>query len=256
MNTVEQDPPMRDDDAPTPIDPMQRRAGSTRSIALMQESQALAPTQLEARRLIHREYSGSGLTDAFREIRTRLLELSDGQNFTTLVVPMSEGSGGSFVARNLALSFAFDPAKTALLIDCDLRHPCQGSAFGLDADQHGLIDYLEDPSLGIEPILHHTGIPRLRVIPAGQSIEVQEEYLSSFRMRAVIDSLRCRYPDRYLFLDGPPIKGAPDARILSELADFVVVVVGYGRDSAAAINQAVAGFDPTKLAGLVFNELP
>jgi hypothetical protein len=33
-------------------------------------------------------------------------------------------------------------------------------------------------------------------------------------------------------------------------------VVGYGRDSAAAVNQAVAGFDPAKLAGLVFNELP
>ncbi|HEX5960455.1 MAG TPA: polysaccharide biosynthesis protein [Rhodanobacteraceae bacterium] len=256
MNTVEPEPAMRDDSAPTPLDPLQRRVSSARSIALMGEVQSLAPAQLEARRLIHREYAASSMTDAFREIRTRLLELSDGQNFTTLVVPMSKGSGGSFIARNLALSFAFDPAKTALLIDCDLRHPCQGQAFGIDADHHGLTDYLEDPALGIEPILHHTGVPRLRVIPAGPQTEVQEEYLSSFRMRAVVDSLRCRYPDRYLFLDGPPIKGAPDARILSDLADFVVVVVGYGRDSAAAVNQAVAGFDPAKLAGLVFNELP
>lgn len=256
MSTIEPESTPRSDPAPTPIDSLQRRANSARSIALMGETQSLPPAQLEAQRLIHREYRASGMTDAFREVRTRLLELSDGENFTTLVVPMSLGSGGSFVARNLALSFAFDPAKTSLLIDCDLRHPCQGSAFKLDPDAHGLIDYLDDPSLGIEPILHHTGIPRLRVIPAGQPSEVQEEYLSSFRMRAVIDSLRCRYPDRYLFLDGPPIKGAPDARILSDLADFVVVVVGYGRDSAAAVNQAVAGFDPAKLAGLVFNELP
>lgn len=256
MSTPERDLPQRQDNEPAVIDPVQRRVSGARSIALMSETQSLAPAQLEARRLIHREYAGSGMTDAFREIRTRLLELSNGENFTTLVVPMSLGSGGSFVARNLALSFAFDPAKTALLIDCDLRRPCQDQAFGLTADHRGLIDYLEDPSLGIEPILHHTGVPRLRVIPAGQPSEVQEEYLSSFRMRAVIDSLRCRYPDRYLFLDGPPIKGAPDARILSDLADFIVVVVGYGRDSAAAVNQAVAGFDPAKLAGLVFNELP
>lgn len=256
MNTVEREFTQQPDNEPAPIDPMQRRVNGTRSIALMSETQSLAPAQMEARRLIHREYVESGMTDAFREIRTRLLELSNGENFTTLVVPVSLGSGGSFVARNLALSFAFDPAKTALLIDCDLRHPCQDRAFGLAADQHGLTDYLEDPSLGIEPILHHTGVPRLRVIPAGRPAEIQEEYLSSFRMRAVIDSLRCRYPDRYLFLDGPPIKGAPDARILSDLADFVVVVVGYGRDSAAAVNQAVAGFDPAKLAGLVFNELP
>ena len=74
--------------------------------------------------------------------------------------------------------------------------------------------------------------------------------------RQVLDSLRCHYPDRYLFLDGPPVKGAPDARILSDLADFVVLVAGYGRDTPAAINQAVANFDPAKLAGVVFNESP
>lgn len=235
-------------------DALTPHAGTSRSIALMQEGGALARSQLEVRRLIHRDESVTAVTDAFREVRTRLLELSDGQNFTTLVVPVSRGSGGSFVARNLAVAFAFDEAKTALLIDCDLRHPSQHEALGLDAEAPGLINYLEHPAHGIKPILHHTGIPRLRVIPAGKPREAQAEYFSSFRMRAVLDSLRCRYPDRYLFLDGPPIKGSPDARILSDLADFVVVVAGYGRDSSSAINRAVAGFDPSKLAGLVFNE--
>ena len=75
-------------------------------------------------------------------------------------------------------------------------------------------------------------------------------------LRAVLDSLRCRYPDRYLFLDGPAIKGSPDARILSELADFVVLVAGYGRDTPAAIAQAAAAFDPNRFAGVVFNQLP
>jgi protein-tyrosine kinase len=72
----------------------------------------------------------------------------------------------------------------------------------------------------------------------------------------VVDSLRGRYPDRYLFLDGPAIKNSPDARILSDLADFVVVVAGYGRDTPASINQAVANFEPNKLAGVVFNQTP
>ncbi len=48
--------------------------------------------------------------------------------------------------------------------------------------------------------------------------------------------------------------GSPDARILSDLADFVVVVAGYGRDTPTAINQAVANFEPSKLAGVVFNQ--
>jgi protein-tyrosine kinase len=220
--------------------------GAGNSIALMSESAALAPAQLEDRRLI----------DAFREIRTRLLWLGGEHNFVTLVVPVSPDSGGSFVARNLAAAFAFDEFKTSLLIDCNLRYPAQHKALGVDPVSGGLIDYLEHPSIGIQSALYPTGIPRLRLIPAGKLRENSGEYFSSFRMRAVVDSLRCRYHDRYLFLDGPAIKGSPDARILSDLADFVVVVAGYGRDTPAAITQAVANFDSNKVAGVVFNNAP
>ena len=65
--------------------------------------------------------------------------------------------------------------------------------------------------------------------------------------------MRHRYPDRYLFLDGPTIKGSPDARILADLADLVVLVAGYGKDTPNAIYDAAAKFDHSKLAGVVFN---
>jgi Mrp family chromosome partitioning ATPase len=225
------------------------------SIALMTETgRALVPAQLEQRRLIHREDSVRRQSDAFREIRTRLLELGGAQNFITLVASVSPHSGGSFVARNLAAAFAFDEAKTSLLIDCNLRYPNQHKALGVEPERGGLIEYLEHPIRGIKSIIYQTGIPRLRLVPAGTSRENGGEFFSSFRMRAMLDSLRCRYADRYLFLDGPAINGSPDARILSDLADFVVVVVGHGRDTPAAINQAVANFDTNKLAGVVFNQ--
>ena len=232
------------------------RASTSHSIARMAEGGALTPRQLEQHRLIHRDESVREQSDAFREIRTRLLSLAGEQNFVTLVVPVSPHSGGSFVARNLAAAFAFDEAKTSLLIDCNLRHPAQHKALAVDPSRGGLIDYLDHPALGIESILYRTGIPRLRLIPTGRVRENAGEYFSSFRMRAVVDSLRCRYADRYLFLDGAAIKGSPDARILSDLADFVVVVAGYGRDTPGAISQAVANFDRDKLAGVVFNHAP
>lgn len=238
---------------PGPIaEPPSPRGAGGRSIARMVEQRALAPAQLDERRLIHREDHVRAQADAFREVRMRLLALGGSQNFVTMVAAISSGSGGSFIARNLAAAFAFDEAKTALLIDCNPRHAVQHIALGTEAGP-GLIDYLDHPSSGIEPIIYRTGIARMRLIPAGQPREISSECFSSFRMRAVIDSLRCRYPDRYLFLDGPAIRGAPDARILSDLADFVVLVAGYGRDTAAAVNQAVAGFDPGKVAGIVFN---
>jgi Mrp family chromosome partitioning ATPase len=233
-----------------------QRPSSSHSIALMTERNVLATEQLNQRRLIHRDASVREQSDAFREIRTRLLSLAGADNFVTLVVAVSPRSGSSFVARNLATAFAFDEARTSLLIDCNLRYPEQHLALQVDPAQGGLIDFLEHPSQGIKPMIYSTGIPRMRLIPAGKARENSGEYFSSFRMRAVIDSLRCRYNDRYIFLDGPAIKGSPDARILSDLADFVVVVAGYGRDTPQAINQAVSNFDPEKLAGVVLNHAP
>lgn len=227
--------------------------------------QALTVRQLEERRLIHRQESMREYADAFRELRTRLLGLAGAQDsadgrrgggsFVTLVAPVSHGCGGSFVARNLAAAFAFDETRQALLIDCDATHPAQAAAMRVDAE-HGLMDYLEDESLELGRILHPTGVPRLQMIPSGRPRETPGESLSSFRMRAMIDSLRAEQPNRHIILDGPPVRGAPDARILSDLADWVVLVVGEGQVARDLVDQSAASFAPEKFAGVVFNRRP
>lgn len=233
-----------------------RRNDAARSIALLDEPRALTTRELEDRSLIHRNDSVREQADAFRELRTRLLSLGGERNFVTLVAPISHGCGGSFVARNLATAFAFDDTKTSLLIDCDVLHPSQQGALGVDASQGGLMDYLEDSSLDVARILYRTGIPRLRLIPSGVQRETTGESFTSFRMRALVDSLRSRYPDRYLILDSPSVLGSPDARILSELADLVVLVAGYGKVTPEKVDTALASFPSEKLAGVVFNHLP
>jgi protein-tyrosine kinase len=219
--------------------------------------QALSTRQLEERRLIHRQESVRKHADAFRELRTRLLALAgDTGNFVTLVAPVRPGCGGSFVARNLATAFAFDETKQAMLIDCDATHPAQGEALQVEADGRGLIDYLENESVALGDVVHATGVPRLQLIPAGRIRETPGESFSSFRMRAMIDSLRAHQGNRHLILDAPPALGSPDARILSDLADMVVLVVGYGQVSSEDIDKAVASFPPEKFAGVVFNQRP
>lgn len=218
--------------------------------------QSLSPGQLEDRRLIHRNDSMREQADAFRELRTRLLAAGGSRNFVTLVAPVRHGCGGSFVARNLAAAFAFDESKTALLVDCDARHASQQAALRIDAAGGGLMDYLGDPERNLADILYATGLPRLQLIPVGSARETTGEAFTSLRMRAMVDSLRSRHADRYLILDGPPVEGSPDARILSELADLVVLVAGYGRVTPDAIDKAVAVFAPEKIAGVVFNHRP
>ena len=70
----------------------------------------------------------------------------------------------------------------------------------------------------------------------------------------MLDIVRQRRPDCHVLLDSPPARGGPDARMLAELADVVVLVAGYGRDTPSAISQAASCFDPGKFAGVVFNE--
>lgn len=234
----------------TPTQPAGAVGG--RSIAPRPTGTGLTPLQLQDRATIYRDDAARKEVDAFRELRTRLMAMAEG-NFITLVAPVSAGSGGSFVARNLATAVAFDESKSAILVDCDLRHPSQHATMRLQTSSGGLIDYLEEREPDVEGVLYDTGIPRLRLLPTGTQRETGAEYFSSFRMRLLLDTLRTQSA-AHVFLDSPPVRGAPDARILAELADVVVLVAGYARDTPAAIAQAAASFDPNKFAGVVFNE--
>jgi protein-tyrosine kinase len=192
---------------------------------------------------------------AFRELRTRLMSLAAASklsHFTTLVVPISSGAGASFVARNLAAAFTLEQRPLAILVDCNLRHPTQHIALGLSGTEGGLFDYLERPHGGVQGLVRPTCVPALHLIPAGHPPATPREYFSSETMRMIMSALR--QPSCYVFLDSPPTKGAPDAKILSDLADFVVLVVGYGLDTPDEIAKASALFDPAKFVGVVFNE--
>src|SRR3546814_18969363 len=74
-------------------------------------------------------------------------------------------------------------------------------------------------------------------------------------MRMMIDSLRGTQSNRYLILASPPTLDSPDARILSDLADLIVVVAGYGQTTVDRIDDAAANFDPDQLAGVVFTNI-
>ncbi|KAB7619238.1 hypothetical protein, partial [Alkalilimnicola sp. S0819] len=86
----------------------------------MRESSPRSHSDLEERRLIDEHSSGAPVGEAFRTLRTSLLQITQGRNFSLLVSSVCVDGGASFVARNLAASFAMDPGKTALLLYCNL----------------------------------------------------------------------------------------------------------------------------------------
>jgi capsular exopolysaccharide synthesis family protein len=219
------------------------------------EARMLAPGDLDQRGIIRPQHGENIAVEAFRELRTKIIQQSKGQNAVVLVTPVRRGCGGSFVSRNLAAAFAFDIGRTALLIDCNLADP---SVHGLlrNAAVPGLADYLENPNLDIEKIIHPLGIARYRVITAGKRRDAPEELLSSTKLRQLMATARRRYVERFIILDGPPMSNTADIRVLSELADFVLVVTHYARTTGAEIANCVDAIGDKKLLGIVFNEEP
>lgn len=224
----------------------------SKQIVRMQEPRQLTPADMDERRIIYPDSSNTRLVNHFRNLRTKLLERSGGNNFTLVVTGAKPGAGSSFVALNLAAAFAFDHAKTALIIDCNLRKPALHSTLDI-IPEAGLTDFLDDPDFDISRTLYPTGIPRLRLIPAGSRRETPSEFFTSFRMRQFVQAVRRRYPDRFIVLDTASISESPDARILTELCDYAMLVVPHAGMTASAAEQAASALDPEKFVGAVLN---
>lgn len=225
---------------------------SVPAIDRMGEVERFSNEEMDQHKIIYSGMLNSRVLNVFRELRTQLLQINNKNNFVCMVSSISHGGGASYIATNLAAVFALDKSKTSLLIDANLYSPCLERLIIGEASS-GVTDYLSDPNLSIKDIVYATGIPRLRVVPIGGNSEAAAEYFSSEKMQRFIEELRSRYPDRYIFVDAPPISDSSEARILTEIADMVVLVVPHGGCTVEEVNSAIEIIGKNKLSGLVYN---
>ena len=137
------------------------------------------------------------------------------------------------------------------MVDCNLYSPSDN--YLIQGSEYGFTDFLENPTVSVDEIIYATGIPRMRMVPAGTATEIGPEYYTSYRMRSFIDEIRSRYADRYIVLDVPPIGSVADARILADISDYVLIVVPYGMVTKDQIRTAIESVPSEKFLGLVFN---
>lgn len=224
-------------------------------IARMSEPWQLSEADRAESKIIFPEMEDHGVIDAFRTIRTKILQQAGAAKRIILVTSIAGKGGGSFVALNLAVAFGLDEKKTALLIDCNLRKGGSQTLVPPDAN-YGLTDYLESDDIPVDQIIHPVGIPRLRLVPAGRRSDVPTENLGSSKMKSLITELRERYQDRYIILDTSSVTDAADARVLQEMADITLLVVPYGRATEIQVWNAAKAIEPSKFFGVVFNDEP
>jgi len=228
---------------------------SSRQIANMAEPTILSASELDAQNIIHPAMQNRLVLNRFREMRTKLLRTSLSRraaNCVTLVSSVVPNGGASYTALNLATAFALDESQTALVIDCNLHKPSLHERVYLEPEC-GLTDFLRGDVAGVDSIIYATGIARLRLIPVGNQGFTSAEFFTSPRMRAFLDVIKRRYPDRHIFLDGPAVTDSADSRILASLVDRALLVVPYGKVSESQLSSAVEAIGEDKLAGIILN---
>lgn len=196
---------------------------------------------------------GGVVSDEVKLLRTQVLQrLEELGGNSLLVTSARPGEGKTFTAVNLAVSIAHEVSRTALLVDADIRKPSIHERFGL-GNPAGLSDYLVAKA-EVAQLLVNPGLPRLTLLPAGNSLDNSAELLGSPRMGDLVDELKHRYPDRVLVFDSPSLLTTADALVFSRQVDGVLLVVEAERTARADVARALELLGGCPIVGLVYNK--
>jgi capsular exopolysaccharide synthesis family protein len=156
------------------------------------------------------------------------------------------------MAANLAIVHA-QKGMRVLLVDCDLRRPCQQKLFNLSSATG--FTSLVVGSATVNEATQGVGIENLRVISSGPLPPNPAEMLDSARSRQVMEELK-QYADLVIF-DTPPCAVLSDPVVLSTLVDGVLLVIESGETNRNAAAQAVYHLAAAKanLLGAILNKV-
>lgn len=152
------------------------------------------------------------INEAFRVLRSNMdfMASKDNNQHVFVLTSFNPGSGKSFLAINIAISFAIKKKKI-LIIDGDLRHRTVSSY--VDSPNKGLSDYLNNQIEDWkEIIVSYKGYTNLHILPIGTIPPNPTELLEDSKLSMLIEALRPEYD--YIFIDCPPVDIVADAQII------------------------------------------
>jgi len=175
------------------------------------------------------------VVEAFRSIYSNL-RLSDASKNARLLLVTGTlpGEGKSFVCTNLALTYALQGRRTAL-VDCDLRRPNLQRSFRLPIGK-GLVNYCVHGA-PLDDVIFRDVYPNLDVITVGGRVTNPLQILSSKEFEAMVAELSVRY-DRVIF-DTPPLGLVSDALNILPLMDGAIYTIRFNTVKRRAAQRCV-----------------
>lgn len=197
----------------------------------------------------------SGLSEAYRTLRTSLQFTGTEGAIKTLLITSSEPSEGkSTTVFKLAQDFAA-LGRSILVIDADMRKPRMHRMFNTDIGI-GLSNLLSNVvhQNDVQKIFRQTDNPHVSFLSAGTIPPNPSDLLMSSKMGLALHYVARKYD--LVIVDAPPIMGLSDAVILGRLVDSTLLVVAAKQShrkaaKAAAKRMRAAG---ANIVGVAFSK--
>ena len=202
-------------------------------------------------------------SEIFRTLRTNIQFMNTNKKLKTLLVTSTfPGEGKSWVASNLAVTFA-QAGKKVILIDADMRKGRQYRIFEI-SPKPGLSNYLSETEIdengkatkNAGEYVQETGVENLYVIAAGNVPPNPSELLVSPQMLKLLEDLKeiCDL----VIIDGTPCELVADSIILSRIVDSCIIITAHKITKKDALERVIKNIRNVggKLAGVVINKVP
>lgn len=188
---------------------------------------------------------------AYKLLRTQVLQRLQARGWQTLaVVSPAAGEGKTLTAINLAVAIASTRTHTALLVDLDWHQPSVHRYFDL-TPTNDVYDYLRGDA-ALRDVLVSPGIPRFSFLPCRDAVPDASEHLGG--LGAFVKELKCRYSNRIVLFDLPPLLATDDAMSFLPLVDGALLVVEEERTRRAEVARSLDVIGEDRLLGSVINK--
>jgi len=173
------------------------------------------------------------VAELFRLLRNNIGFARGGdENRVILVTSSISGEGKTFVASNLAMTYALT-GKKVLVIGMDIRRPLLARRLGLD-NKRGVTTYLSGQESDVRSLIHQTGFcENLYVLPAGPVPPNPNELLMSPNMETLIQNLRKEFD--YVIIDSAPIGIVSDTYLIIRHTDLQLYVTRASYSSKSSL---------------------
>ncbi len=197
------------------------------------------------------------MADAYRSAITSILlsRVNGVSPRVILITSPRPRAGKTTTVANLGISLA-EIGRRVLLIDGDLRRPRLGKLFGLRFAT-GLSDALLEGGSGpvnLDSVVRPSTVPGLYLLPGGSEPANISKLLHSTYLDVLVENARSQYD--FILIDTPPMVGMTDARLLSRVADGVILISRAGETSPEQLGEARQRLvdDGTPVLGTILND--